>query len=37
MFDLAIAVLETDNMETNYEYGDGKTCLLSRLISELFR
>jgi hypothetical protein len=32
VFDLAIAMLETDNMQTNYRYGDGKTRLSTRCI-----
>jgi hypothetical protein len=32
VFDLAIAMLETDNMQTDYAYGDRKTLLYTRRI-----
>ncbi len=27
VFDIAIAMLETENMQTNYPYGDNKQCM----------
>lgn len=27
VFDIAIAMLETENMQTNYAYGDNKKCM----------